>query len=229
MILNDILMLIFWVLFFDRFPQVAGWGLHDVLLLWAISAGAFGISTVFFGNAVRLALLIVQGQMDYYLSLPRNTLLHTLISRMSLSGWGDIAFGTLAFIVSGPSSASAVALYILLVACAAAIFTAFEVIAGTLAFYLGNGEAVQLQAQNAVMLFATYPGSIFRGWTRVLVFTAIPAGFISHIPVELLRNFDVVGLLAVLGFSVAIWLVAVVLFRVGLRRYESGNLVGLRG
>jgi ABC-2 type transport system permease protein len=57
----------------------------------------------------------------------------------------------------------------------------------------------------------------------------VPAGFISHVPVELLRSFDAWRMAGLLGFTCLIVAAALVVFRVGLRRYESGNLVGLRG
>jgi ABC-2 type transport system permease protein len=57
----------------------------------------------------------------------------------------------------------------------------------------------------------------------------VPAAFITHLPVQILRDFDVPRLAAVLGFSLGALLVAVIFFGIGLRRYESGNLVTLRG
>jgi ABC-2 type transport system permease protein len=62
----------------------------------------------------------------------------------------------------------------------------------------------------------------------VLLFTLVPAGFISHLPVELLRTFEPWRMAAVLGFTVLSVALAIFVFRLGLRRYESGNLVVLR-
>jgi ABC-2 type transport system permease protein len=70
---------------------------------------------------------------------------------------------------------------------------------------------------------------MFQGWMRVLLFTAIPAGFISHVPVELLRSFDPTLFVALAGVAALSAVLAMIVFRIGLRRYESGNLVGLRG
>jgi ABC-2 type transport system permease protein len=85
------------------------------------------------------------------------------------------------------------------------------------------------QAQQAAINFSLYPGSIFQGWVRVLMFTAIPAAFITHVPVEILRAFDLPMFLLMCGFAALVVGLAVVAFRIGLRRYESGNLVVLRG
>jgi ABC-2 type transport system permease protein len=103
------------------------------------------------------------------------------------------------------------------------------VIAGSLAFWIGSAEAAAFQAQQAAITFSLYPGAMFHGWIRLLLFTLIPAGFISHIPVELLRSFDPLLLVGLLAFTLFSATLAVAVFRLGLRRYESGNLVVLRG
>jgi ABC-2 type transport system permease protein len=57
----------------------------------------------------------------------------------------------------------------------------------------------------------------------------VPAGFLSYLPVQLLREFNPAFLLAVLGFTAGMCTLAATVFYRGLRRYESGSLVMLRG
>jgi hypothetical protein len=71
MMLNNALYFIFWVLFFERFEEVRGWALNDMLLLFAVVATGFGAAVVLFGNVVSLTEVIANGRLDYYLSLPR--------------------------------------------------------------------------------------------------------------------------------------------------------------
>jgi ABC-2 type transport system permease protein len=52
---------------------------------------------------------------------------------------------------------------------------------------------------------------------------------IGHVPVGLLRRFDPLAFLGVVAFAVLSVSISAAVFQVGLRRYESGNLVGLRG
>jgi ABC-2 type transport system permease protein len=229
MMLNDLVFAIFWVLYFARFPNVGGWGAQDVALLWAVAATSIGLSAALFGNCTRLATIIVQGQLDYYLGLPKNTLLHVLVSRSGLAGWGDVCFGLLAYVVFGRLEPATLGLYAVLVVASMLIFVAFGVLAGSLGFWIGNAEATAFQAQQATINFSLYPGSVFHGWIRVLLFTLVPAAFISHLPVELLRTFDPWTMAGVLGFTALSVALAVLVFRFGVRRYESGNLVTLRG
>jgi ABC-2 type transport system permease protein len=229
MALNDSIMIFFWYLFFRQFPAVGGWSLSDVLRLWAVVAVAFGLGTAIFGQCTRLATLIVGGQLDYYLTLPTDALYHILISRMSTSAWGDVAFGIVAFGAAGDVSFASLGLFVALSVTGCAVFVAYHVIVGSLAFWIGNSEAVSSQASATLVNFATYPGSIFRGWVKVLTFTVVPAAVLGHIPAELFRHFDPVRFGAVVGFAIIWSVLAVGIFRRGLRRYESGSLVVMRG
>src|ERR1700694_1241874 len=229
MMLNDLVFIIFWGMYFARFPSVGGWGVQDVALLWAVAATSIGLSAALLGNCTRIATIIVQGQLDYYLGLPKDTLLHVLVSRSGMAGWGDVGFGLLAYVIFGRLDVPTIGLYAVLVLASMLIFVAFGVLAGSLGFWIGSAEATAFQAQQATINFSLYPGSVFNGWIRVLIFTLVPAGFISHLPVELLRTFDPWRMAAVLGFTVLSVVLALIVFRMGLRRYESGNLVILRG
>ncbi len=101
MIINDGIYFVFWLVFFDRFKQAQGWGMADMVLLFAIITTGYGLAFALFGNALTLAELIAQGRLDYYLALPRNVLLHVLASRSSLSAWGDLTFGLMAYAFTG--------------------------------------------------------------------------------------------------------------------------------
>lgn len=229
MAINNVIMIFFWWLFFRQFPQVGGWTLADVLRLWGIVAVGFGLATAIFGQCVRLATLIAGGQLDYFLTLPKDTLLHLLISRMSTAAWGDAAFGVVAFLVAGDLRPMSILLFITFAATGCAVCVAYHVIVGSLAFWLGNSEAVSSQATATLINFSTYPGSIFHGWVKLLTFTLIPAALIGHLPVALIRAFDPLVFLGILGFAVGSLALAYAVFRLGLRRYESGSLVVLRG
>jgi ABC-2 type transport system permease protein len=229
MILNDLLAFFFCWIYFQHFPQIGGWGMWDLLLVWGVAATAFGLLSVVFGNWLRLSNVISQGQLDYYLGLPWNPLLHVLVSRMSLPGWGDIAFGLAAFGLAAWLGELSIGLAVVVTLCSLAVMLGFTVLVGSLAFFIGSAENAAFQARDGLLLFATYPGSIFHGAARVLLMTLIPAAFVSHIPVELLREFDPGKLALLITFTAGLWALTLLVFQLGLRRYESGNLIGMRG
>ncbi len=226
MMLNDGLWLTFWFFYFRRYPVVQGWVLNDIIVLWAVPAGGFGLATGVFGRSSRLAGVITSGGLDSYLTLPKNVLLHVLISATDPSGWGDLAFGLVAFTVLVHPPLPDVLLYLLLVALVAVIFTAFMVLLGSLAFWLGNSEGLAQQLMGALISFSTYPTPVFHGAVKLLLFTVIPAGFIADFPVELLRAFRWPLLAGLVAFTLVIASLAYFVFSRGLRRYESGNRLG---
>ena len=88
MALNDAMLLFFWWVLFTQFPTLRGWTMVQVMTLYAVSAFAYGVANVVCGNAFWVARVIVRGDLDYYLALPADPLIHVLVSRMSLSGLG---------------------------------------------------------------------------------------------------------------------------------------------
>jgi ABC-2 type transport system permease protein len=229
MVANDSLWLFFWWTYFQQFPVVHGWQNTDIVVIWAVAACAFGISAGFFGNASKLATLIMNGTLDAYLGMPRNVLLHVCISASDPSAWGDIIFAVGAFLLFLRPDPLHFGLFLLLTMSGAMIFTAFFVIFCSLTFFLGNTEGLAQQLAGALITFSTYPMYIFNGAVRVLLFTLIPAGFITFVPLQLLHQFTWPLLAALFGFTMLIMFVAMGIFQLGLRRYESGNLLGMQG
>jgi ABC-2 type transport system permease protein len=228
MLVNDCMWLTFWVFYFNRFPVVQGWGKLDIIRLWAVIAAGFGLADVLFGNTSRLARIIYQGDLDVYLSQPKNVLFHALIARSSVTGWGDVAFGVLVFALIGESTPLLWLLFVYTAMLIGVLFLSFNLIGQSLTFYIGNSEMLAVQMNNALIHFATYPTAIFDTWTRVLFFTVIPAGLISYTPIGILRGSPMPYLAYASLAAIAFMLISTGLFFSGLRRYESGNLITTR-
>lgn len=228
MIANDGLWLFFWWSFFRQFPLVNGWQSTDVIVIWAISAAGFGVGMSALGNAPNLAALIMNGGLDAYLGMPRYVLLHVCVSATDPTAWGDFLFGLGAYILFLHPDVGRIALFLFLCIVVALLFASFVVILGSLAFFLGNTEGLTNQLLGALITFSTYPMNIFSGVVRLLLFTVIPAGFISFIPLQLLKQFAWPLLLGMLGFTAFFAALAAGIFQLGLRRYESGNLMGMQ-
>lgn len=193
MALNDAMWVTFWALFFSRFPVVRGYEFRDVVMLWSFGAFSFGLATAVCGGSWRFAEHVAQGGLDFFLILPKPVLLHVIVSRMSVSAWGDVVFGLGCYLALARPASGELALFLALSLGAAVVFVSYAVV------------------------------------VKVLLFTVLPAGLITWVPVGLIRQWDwgVAGLL-VLG-DAAIVCLAVAVFHAGLRRYESGNLLAMRG
>jgi ABC-2 type transport system permease protein len=228
MLVTDFLWLFYWWTYFQQFPLTHGWHLTDIVFLWSISAGAVGLSNAIFGNSRQMVPLIMNGGLDAYLGMPRNALLHICIASTYPSAWGDILFALCAYVLLLHPDAFHIALFLLIIILGACIITAFSIIFCSLAFFLGNTEGLAEQMFMALVTFSTYPMDIFQGVVKLLLFTILPAGFISFVPLQLLHSFSWPLLAAMFGVTLLYILLAYGLFQLGLRRYESGNLLGMQ-
>ncbi|MBY0357936.1 MAG: ABC-2 family transporter protein [Candidatus Obscuribacterales bacterium] len=228
MFLNDSVWLVFWIIFFTRFPILKGWNVNDVITLWAVSAAGFGMAHACFGNAISLAGLITRGQLDNWLIYPRALLPHLLLGKVTATEWGDILFGYSAYLLLVHPSLSDFALFVFLTFAVAVLFLGFSILSGSLAFWLGNAENVCDQWRFAMITFSTYPASLFDGQAKLFLYTIIPAGFCSYFPVQALKeNSLLYASYSMLG-ALAVFVLGVVAFYIGLRRYESGNMLEMR-
>jgi ABC-2 type transport system permease protein len=228
MIVNDLMWMSFWILYFDRFPVVQDWTKADVLTLWCVCEFGYGIAHSVFGNALSLSSVIVRGDLDFYLVYPKDVLLHTLVSRMGIASLGDFVLGPIAFILLVRPSPTQVGLFLVSGVLVAALFLGFTVLAHSIAFFIGNSESLAEQVTGSLIHFSTYPSAIFQGVTKALLFTVVPAGFINTIPVKVVRQFDPLFFSVTVVASICFVAAAITVFRTGLRRYESGNLMQVR-
>ncbi|HEX2037194.1 MAG TPA: ABC-2 family transporter protein [Chloroflexota bacterium] len=228
MALNDTMWIVFWAVFFARFPVVHDYGLADVITVWSVAALAIGLATGLFGGAYRYAGEVARGRLDFYLVLPKPVLFHLAISSMSVSAWGDVLFGLAAYLAVVRPGPGTLALFLFLALASAAVFVAYSILANALAFWLGNAEGFARQLTEALITFSLYPSALFSGAVKLLLFTLIPAGFIAYIPVELLRAWSWPLALALLAAAAGGLALARLVFYAGLRRYESGNTLAMR-
>ena len=229
MFLNNGTFIIFWFVLFEQIGgEIAGYAFSDVMFLWALTASGFGISIVVFGNAHQISRVIYKGELDVYLLQPKPVLPNLIMSRMVVFGWGDLAYGIILFVLTQPSTLSGWLLFLLFSVLAALVLTAVRVLYHCLTFFFGNAEGFAALAGEMVISFMLYPGSIFRGAPSWILHSLIPAALIAYIPVRIFAEFHLGMLLVVLAADAVIIAVAVLVFRLGLRRYESGNLIGSR-
>lgn len=228
MLINNGIYFVFWLLFFDRFGNIRGYDISDIYLLFAIVTLGFGLAFFLAGNAnSNLAYLISQGRLDYYLVFPRPLLPHIIFSRMSISTIGDIAFGFIAFIFAGRFHPVEIILFLCSSIIVAIILAGFGVVAGSLAFFMGNAQYASQQMTNALLTFSMYPNVLFSGAVRMLLYTLLPAAFVGAVPVVIVKEQNWLLLLGLIGVAIVVWGIATAVFALGLRRYESGSAINV--
>jgi ABC-2 type transport system permease protein len=223
MIVNNTIYFVIWVLFFDRFHNVRGWGLSEMYITFGITASAFGLVSILFGNVFFLGEIISKGRLDYYLSLPRPVLLHTLASRTIGSGFGDFSYGFISYALSGSFTWIGLLRFVLAVFLAAVVFAAFIIIVQSLAFWIGDSANFSNMAINAMITFAIYPITLFDNTAKLILFTLIPAALMGAVPAAFTGAFTWQLLAQLLVGGMIFLVLAIFIFHWGLRRYESGS------
>lgn len=225
MILNNGVYFIFWIIFFSRFKNLNGWQLSDMFLLFGVSASAFGLVAFLFGNYDSLSDIIAKGRLDYYLSLPRPVLLHAIAGRTIASGMGDFTYGFLSYLASGLFTLDGLGRFIFGIALAGCAFLAFMIIVHSLSFWVGNASGFAGMASNAMLTFALYPVSLFEGSAKFILFTLVPAAFMGAVPAAFVHHFSWTLLAEIFLADFILLGLALLIFRAGLRRYESGSAI----
>jgi ABC-2 type transport system permease protein len=223
MVLNDIVWVVFWALFFRRVGTVRGWDGERILLLLSVLTCAGGIALGLLANARRVGNMAVDGDLDGVLALPVPPLAHLLLRRIEAINVGDLVFGIVLFVSTGSHTIARTAVFVGTVIAVATLLTGFLVLTGSLAFFIGRNEGGEL-GFHAMLLLGAYPVDVFAGAVKVVLYTVVPAAFVSSVPARLIEDFDYLrafGLAGVAGlFAFAGWAT----FTLGLRRYTSGSV-----
>jgi ABC-2 type transport system permease protein len=221
MIVNNIVWVIFWALFFRRVGRLRGWSTSEMMLLLSALCISAGFVLGFLANARSIGRMIADGELDAALALPTRPLLYLLVRRVNPINIGDIIFGVVLFAVAGHPTPERVAVFAFTVVVAAVVLAGFLVSAGSLAFFAGRDDAGEL-GFHTMLLFGAYPVDIFGGSARLMLHTVIPAAFVAAVPAKLVAHFDVGVAAGFVGAAIAFATLAIALFQLGLRRYTSG-------
>lgn len=223
MFFNDGMWLMLWYLFFKSFPAVNGWSFQQMIVLNAFSAVLFALCEIPCEGLTEFSRYVITGQLDTYLTTPKNMLWQLAMSKTDISALGDGFFGiTLMFFAYGMAPLS-IAWFLLVSLLSAILFTDFIVIIQSSAFWFGDIEDAAKRVIHMVLGFTVYPQSIFSGALKILMMTVMPAFFIITVPVTLLVDFSW-SFLGILISSVLVGTaLALFIFKKGLSRYESGS------
>ncbi len=229
MIINNGFFLIFWLLVFHvNDGNVNGLEMRDILLVWSLAPASYGIANVLFGGLREINRYILTGSLDTYLLQPKNILLSIATSKCDFSAFGDLLYG----LVIGWIACEEIGLYcefLLYVLIGTIVTCAFFILIRTLVIWIGDVEQIAHIYENSLFItFCTYPFEIFGGFTKALMFTFVPAAYVSHLPIKLLGNFDIKIFLFLLSATLFLAIISYFFFYVSIKKYESGNNIAMK-
>ena len=228
MILNDLFFIIQWYIIFQLVDNIGGYGFNETMLLWAIAAGGYGFSHAFFGGAWKIKDIIYDGKLDVYLTQPKNVLLNVCCSSTEIAALGDILYAFVALAIIGAPW------YWFLIIIPAMIlsglvYVAVYIVYVSLCFYIKRGDAIAKSVEGTLNKAGNYPPAIFNTVVKSLFFTIIPTFFFTFVPAQYFFLTPNIWWILIAVAVTIVWVVlAFVLFKIGLKKYNSGNLMSGR-
>jgi ABC-2 type transport system permease protein len=93
----------------------------------------------------------------------------------------------------------------------------------SIAFWASGARSLARDLTDFMLLFSSYPGSVYSGPTKLIAYTILPAGFVVLAPVEFLRAPTPGHLAIAVAGAAGYAAVALCVFHLGLRRYQRGG------
>ena len=224
MILNNASFILQWIIIYSLKNNVGNYSFKMVLLLWGLASGTYGFAHFLFKDALSLSDTIVHGKLDSYLVQPKNVLISVITSDIEVSAIGDVLYGYIVLFIYGLTLRNFL-LFTFFCITGAIIIVDIAVMLGSLSFWIGKSDMIADTGNSLMVNFATYPDGIFKGVAKVLLFTIVPVGLTSYIPVWVITKFDLKQTLLVIIVAIVLTILASKIFNKGLKRYSSSNLM----
>ena len=223
MFTQNLMFFTMWIVFFGSIRQVKGWQLGDVGLMFGTIATACGFS-MFVADGVRtIGQKIQDGSIDGFLTRPRHALPALLLSRSNAAALGDILSGPVYWFFFGGASASHLPGILALTVLSAIVFLSALVVFYSLPFWLQRSGRFSDQLFEVMIIFSSIPQHAQSLGVKMFMFSILPAGFISFIPVSLLHHFNWQQLLILIIATLMYVWTALTVFNAGVRRYVAAN------
>jgi ABC-2 type transport system permease protein len=215
---------------FQRIPSINGWTLWQVLMMTSLIFITEGVVSLFFEGTWRLGWLVYSGQFDQMLVRPVSPIVQVLAGAVGFNGLGNIVTGGILFVICLTNvqmewSPGRLIMIPILVVSAAMIRIALTLGAASSAFWIRNPFSMVPMFVHQMGEFAKYPITIYSVAVQAVIVVAVPFAFISFFPTAFLFGTEVFSPWGLLTPLVAVYclFMAVTIFRIGLRKYESSG------
>jgi ABC-2 type transport system permease protein len=216
---------------FSKVPALEGWSFESVLFIYGFSLLPLGLFNLISINLYRFAeRYIAEGNLDRILLRPVNPLAQVLCESFNMSGLNELLLGTGVMIYAAGQLGLAfgpldVLVLIVLVPSAAVVYASVFLMVTAVSFWHEDRMGLAPPIYN-VIRFARYPLTIYGKGVQIFLMFVLPFAWVAYMPAtwfvgdaEQMRWALLTPLVAVLFGALA-----VVVWRAGLRRYEStGN------
>lgn len=212
---------------FDKFSNIKGFTLYEVLFTFGVIQFGFAFCETFFRGIDRFDKLIIKGEFDRILLRPRNILLQVSCEDMYFSRISRILQSIIIIIISIFNlnviwNIYKVITVIFILFSSVILFLSIFILSAVYCFITVKGLEIRNLITDGGKQMAQYPIGIFKkGFIFVFTFI-IPFGLVNYYPLLYLlgKNDNIIYMLCPL-ITIVYLIISILIFYRGVKRYES--------
>ena len=174
-------------LLFERFNNIAGWTLGEVVLCFAVSTASFSIAETIARGFDRFSNMIINGDFDRVMLRPRNTILQVFGSNFDISRVGRLINSIATLIIALnylniPFTFTKWIVLLMMIISGTFIFIGIFMLGAAVCFYTVEGlETINIFTDGGREI-ASYPLDIYNKWLKRFFTFVIPFASFNYLP-----------------------------------------------
>ncbi len=209
------------------------WTFNEVLFIYGFSLIPKGIDHLLFDNLWRMGYWVVaKGDFDKYLTRPVNSWFYVLTEKFCVDAFGDLFVGIILVfysVLSMPSEIAADINWLRLIPVAFVmpfaimIYTSVKTGTAAISFWTKRSGHITHMCY-MTNEFASYPTKIYNSVIKTIITYILPFALTAYYPaIYILRGESVWSLGVTVGVSVALFLLSQLIWKLGIKAYESAG------
>ncbi len=214
---------------FQRIPQVGGWSLWEIALLYALVTISRGLVEIFCDGPWELRRMVNQGEFDRILVRPLSPALQVITQLASIHGIGEVLLG-LAITARAVAELRLVwmpwqyGFLLITLLSGVVLMGSINYVTNCIAFWEPAATGAFPYLVYNLAEFARYPLTLYGRLVQLVTTWVLPLAFVSYYPGAILLSKPIpqawLGYLAPVAAAGAA-LIAALVWRAGLTRYQS--------
>lgn len=217
-----------------QFGEINGWNYGQLAFLYGLSVISHAVSMMFFVQGWFMGYSVIEGDFDRYLTRPLGVLYQFFFTTFNIFGITDLIPGIVVFIYGCNETGfrftfgNAVGIIVMIIG-AAFIRGGLYIMLGSTSFWTKSANDFGQYTQEIFDKSTMYPISMYPESLQFILTYLIPIGWVSFYPVSGLMGIETaVGIGSgnvwiTFAAGIVVMLAAGLLFKIGLRRYESAG------
>lgn len=212
---------------FDKFSNLKGFTLHEVLLTFAIIQFGFAFCETFFRGIDTFDNLIIDGTFDRLLLRPQNILLQVFVNEVSFVKISRLIQSIIILIIAVINidvvwSIDKIITLIFMLIASVIVFLGIFILAASYCFLTVKGLEVRNVFTDGGKHMAQYPIGIFKKGFLFFFTYIIPYGFVNYYPLLYVLGKTDNKLLIISPLITVLYLIpCIIIFYKGVKRYSS--------